>query len=130
MLRSALRNSLKNPAAQFQRTNIAFSPCYHFSTTQTCRATRKKAVDLDTPPEMPSPPPPKRTRRRKLEDISADKINLPDPLDWRTIFPPGKLGKERISVSNPDTAAAIAEAFVPEGSKDKVVIEAFPGEKC
>lgn len=48
--------------------------------------------------------------------------------DWRAIFPYSKV-KDRISVSNPHTAATMAEAFVPEGSLNKVVIEAFPGEE-
>jgi transcription factor 1 len=34
---------------------------------------------------------------------------------------------QRVSVRNPEAALAIADAFVPRGSKDKVVIESFPG---
>jgi len=55
-----------------------------------------------------------------------ERLHLPDPQEWRTFFPPQK-HKDRISISNPDTAALLAEAFVPKGSKDKVIIEAFPG---
>lgn len=35
--------------------------------------------------------------------------------------------KHHVSIRNPETAAKVAEAFVPAGTKDNVVIEAFPG---
>lgn len=130
MLRSVLHFPLGHPAIGHRRANVAFSACRHFHITQLCRAARKQTVDSDTPSETPEP----RKRRRNLPkptrevELTDDRITLPNPLDWRSVFPPIKL-KDRISVSNPDTAAEMAEAFVPEGSKDKVVIEAFPGEK-
>jgi hypothetical protein len=55
-----------------------------------------------------------------------DRILLPHPSDWRSIFSSVNR-KDRISISNPQTAARIAKAFVPEGSENKVIIEAFPG---
>jgi transcription factor 1 len=36
--------------------------------------------------------------------------------------------KSRISIANPETAALVADSFVPGGSRDKVIIEAYPGE--
>lgn len=35
--------------------------------------------------------------------------------------------KHNVFIRNSETAAKVAEAFVPAGTKDKVVIEAFPG---
>ena len=53
--------------------------------------------------------------------------NLP-PLDmWRKYFPMEKASVRRCAVRKPETAAMLAEAFVPEGSKDKIIIEASPG---
>ncbi|TFK20919.1 S-adenosyl-L-methionine-dependent methyltransferase [Coprinopsis marcescibilis] len=33
----------------------------------------------------------------------------------------------RISINNPETAAKMANALIPEGAKDKVIVEAYPG---
>lgn len=50
------------------------------------------------------------------------------PLDkWRKYFPLEKASVRRCAVRKPETAAMLAEAFVPEGSKDKIIIEASPG---
>lgn len=35
--------------------------------------------------------------------------------------------KHHVCLHNSNTAAQVAEAFVPAGTKDKVIIEAFPG---
>ncbi|KAG2750325.1 S-adenosyl-L-methionine-dependent methyltransferase [Suillus brevipes Sb2] len=35
--------------------------------------------------------------------------------------------KSRISIANPETAALVANSFVPSGSRDKVIVEAYPG---
>ncbi|KAJ6609896.1 S-adenosyl-L-methionine-dependent methyltransferase [Mycena sp. CBHHK59/15] len=51
----------------------------------------------------------------------------PLPL-WRKFFPSTpKAFQNRVSVMNPNTAAMLADAFVPAGSRDKVIIEIFPG---
>ena len=112
MLRSVLRFPSRHPTIRFPQANLTFD------TTQTCCATRNP----DTQKRRRSPKP-----KRQVE-LSNDRITLPNYLDWRTVFPPRKL-KDRISVSNSQSAVEMAEAFVPKGSKDKVVIEAFPGEK-
>lgn len=50
------------------------------------------------------------------------------PLDlWRKYFPLDKSSLHRSVIRNPDTAAMLADAFVPEGSKDKIIIDACPG---
>jgi transcription factor 1 len=72
-------------------------------------------TDRRRKPSTPAPKDPK------------DRIILPDPSEWRAIFSAVK-AKNRISVSNPHSAAMLADAFVPRGSKGKVIIEAFPGE--
>ncbi|PBK95639.1 S-adenosyl-L-methionine-dependent methyltransferase [Armillaria gallica] len=67
-----------------------------------------------------------RTKKVKIE-TPQNFIDLPDFLQWRSFFPSNSSLAHRISVANPETAKKIANAFVPEGSKDKVIIEAFPG---
>lgn len=59
---------------------------------------------------------------------SKDRLELPPIQEWRSAFGPiqGDL-KGRIVVHNAQSAAAMAEGFVPAGCKDQVVIEAFPG---
>lgn len=57
----------------------------------------------------------------------TSKVLLP-PLDqWRKRFPPLISVMNRVSVRNPQTARAMADAFVPDGSRDKVIVEAYPG---
>jgi hypothetical protein len=49
--------------------------------------------------------------------------------EWKKAFPSNTLAlRDRISIRNPETAAQLANAFVPDGQKDKVIVEAFPGE--
>jgi len=68
------------------------------------------------------------TSRPKGKSAIADsKIDLPPLSEWRQYFPGSPLIHHRVSVRNPEAALAIAEAFVPNGSKDKVIIESFPG---
>ncbi|KAG5720008.1 hypothetical protein E4T56_gene6859 [Termitomyces sp. T112] len=68
-------------------------------------------------------------RRCYSKTISYDsKLHLPtDPQEWTKVFKGSTRINHRISLRNPTTAAAIADAFVPEGSRDKVIIEAYPG---
>ncbi|KAG6885163.1 hypothetical protein C0993_005403 [Termitomyces sp. T159_Od127] len=59
---------------------------------------------------------------------SSSKIHLPcGPEEWSKHFKAPILINHRISVRNPATAATIADAFVPEGSQDKIIVEAYPG---
>ncbi|EAU91159.1 hypothetical protein CC1G_03327 [Coprinopsis cinerea okayama7 len=72
---------------------------------------------------------PKR-RRKKTDTLPQPSVNLPAPEKWAESFNVKLSTKPlsgRISVSNPETADKLANAFVPEGSKDKVIVEAYPG---
>lgn len=64
----------------------------------------------------------------ELEFVDISKGDLPPIMEWRKHFTSTLESNHRISIRNPETAAAMADAFVPEGSHGKVVIEAFPGE--
>ena len=70
-----------------------------------------------------------RTRRPELteEELNVSKLNLP-PIDkWRQYFAIMEGQRLRFFLRNPDTARKLAEAFVPEGSKDLIIIEAASG---
>lgn len=65
-------------------------------------------------------------------DVVADgeqksKVHLPPISTWRRVFRITKEVGKRVSMRNPATCRKLAEAYVPEGSKDRVVIEASPG---
>ncbi|KAG2108048.1 uncharacterized protein F5147DRAFT_577351, partial [Suillus discolor] len=56
------------------------------------------------------------------------RIDLPPRSTWRNYFSTtGMAFKSRISIANPETAALVADSFVPSGSKDKVIVEAYLG---
>jgi hypothetical protein len=80
---------------------------------------------------------PVRVRRKRIspthlteadkEALSVSKLNLP-PIDkWRQYFAITEAQRLRTFLRHPDTAKMVAEAFVPEGSKDLIIIEAAPG---
>ncbi|RDB16929.1 Mitochondrial transcription factor 1 [Hypsizygus marmoreus] len=80
-------------------------------------------VQTDVPPPTSQyvyqePPPP---------SIDPEKVHLPPEHEWRKHFPLYVSVNHRVSIRHAPTAKKIAEAFVPEGSKDKVIVEAFPG---
>ncbi|KAJ7783157.1 S-adenosyl-L-methionine-dependent methyltransferase [Mycena metata] len=53
---------------------------------------------------------------------------LPPRSLWRQYFPSvSKLFQHRVSLADANTATMVAEAFIPETSRDKTVIEIFPG---
>ncbi|KAF9522660.1 S-adenosyl-L-methionine-dependent methyltransferase [Crepidotus variabilis] len=52
---------------------------------------------------------------------------LPDIEKWRLYFPIEKVASRRANIRNPDTAQMLAEAFVPSGSRDKIIIDVLPG---
>jgi transcription factor 1 len=116
MLRSTIRN------ASLSRASLR-AP---FSTTP-LRFARPRKNPFYSPPVQPA-----KRRGRPTDPViphpinPEDRIALPDRLEWRSFF--SAHAKERISVSNEQTAAEAAEAFVPAGSRDKIIIEAFPGE--
>lgn len=53
-------------------------------------------------------------------------VELPPLEEWWKIFRYSELRKRR-TIKNPETAKMLAELYVPEGSKDKVIIEAWAG---
>ncbi|TFK74052.1 S-adenosyl-L-methionine-dependent methyltransferase [Pluteus cervinus] len=60
------------------------------------------------------------------DPFDTPEARLP-PIDtWRKLFPSTTV-HQRVSIRNPETAQSVANAFIPEGSRDKVVIEAYPG---
>ncbi|KAF8812924.1 S-adenosyl-L-methionine-dependent methyltransferase [Phlegmacium glaucopus] len=59
--------------------------------------------------------------------MSVSKLNLP-PIDkWRQYFAIAEAQRLRTFIRHPETAQKLAEAFVPEGSKDLIIIEAAAG---
>jgi hypothetical protein len=58
---------------------------------------------------------------------SDPKVDLPPKLDWAKHFPLNSLVRDRVCIRDATTADAVAEAFVPSGSRGKVIVEAFPG---
>lgn len=64
-------------------------------------------------------------REEELPEVAG--WDLP-PLDmWRQYFPVDKSSLHRSVIRNPVAAAMLADKFVPEGSKDKIIIDACPG---
>jgi transcription factor 1 len=66
---------------------------------------------------------------KKREEVLSKVVgwDLPPLNLWRKYFPLDKSSLHRSVIRNPDTAAMLADAFVPEGSKDKIIIDACPG---
>ncbi|KAF9482258.1 S-adenosyl-L-methionine-dependent methyltransferase [Pholiota conissans] len=52
---------------------------------------------------------------------------LPPDNQWSYFFPYMKETQYRSTIRNPETARMVAEALVPSGSRDKIIIEAYPG---
>ena len=115
--------------------------CRRFSsTTKLCtkaksipkQVPQKSAADNSLPTLVECNPIiiPSRTNRRhrRLTYVSANKFHLPAEHDWRAAFPTtGAAFKNRVSLRNYESAMRVAEAFVPAGCRDKVIVEAFPG---
>jgi transcription factor 1 len=59
--------------------------------------------------------------------VDLAKFNLPPIDNWQKYFPTVFGSFNRVSLRNPETAARLANAFIPKGSRGKVVIEAYPG---
>ncbi|KAF8160620.1 S-adenosyl-L-methionine-dependent methyltransferase [Crassisporium funariophilum] len=70
----------------------------------------------------------KSERHQDPEILQESRIELPHHDHWRPYFKDnGTATRMRASVRHPDTARLLAEAFVPEGSKDKIIIDVNPG---
>ncbi|KAF7315740.1 Glycoside hydrolase family 63 protein [Mycena indigotica] len=64
----------------------------------------------------------------RVYSTAPDYVNLPPQDLWRKTFPPvNRTVSHRVSLANPKTAAQVANAFVPSDSRDKTIVEAFPG---
>lgn len=55
-------------------------------------------------------------------------LHLPSEDKWRKTFPLTQFVSHRISLKSRSSADTVADAFVPQGSKDKVIVEAYPGK--
>jgi len=66
-------------------------------------------------------------RFTKSKPVDLAKADLPLVDEWRRQFPALLATNHRVSIRNPKTASQLANAFIPDGSEGKVVIEAFPG---
>ncbi|KAJ3546604.1 hypothetical protein NMY22_g1989 [Coprinellus aureogranulatus] len=112
------------------------------------RAPSRPPSAIDTSSPSPSPPPslppfvsnlnfntnaattsPHTQRPKDLtipEKYRTPGLELPPPEEWWKLFRfPEK--RKRKTLCNPDTARKLAEVYVPEGSKGKVVVEAWAG---
>ncbi|RDX44857.1 S-adenosyl-L-methionine-dependent methyltransferase [Lentinus brumalis] len=74
----------------------------------------------------------RRPLARALSSSPTSLPSLPPPSEWRKQFPWVTLTRrERAVVKNPDTARALARAFLPSSTstndRGRVVVEAFPG---
>ena len=87
------------------------------------------ALEEGLPVKKTRPKVSRRVRKPKPteDELNVSKLNLP-PIDkWRQYFAIMEGQRLRFFLRNPDTARKLAEVFVPEGSKDLIVIEAAPG---
>jgi transcription factor 1 len=101
--------------------------------TKKVRLTRKQTSPLvdGSSPHTPTVVLNTRGSYRKKERtpyISDNRFYLPLDHEWYGAFPTaGHVVKQHACLRNAEIAAQVAEAFVPAGSKDKVIVEAFPG---
>lgn len=130
------------------RRSILSPACRSFHQSPVSNATegeQDKPKKKGRPPKNPSPKPnvqkpavkkgeTKKEERKPIPKISFN-YNRPDipyldlpPMDeWKQTFKDVVTPKIRPTLRNPDTAMMLAEQFIPEGSRDKIVIEASSG---
>ncbi|KJA20076.1 hypothetical protein HYPSUDRAFT_43714 [Hypholoma sublateritium FD-334 SS-4] len=89
------------------------------------RVGRPKKSDPPRLPKMNLRP--RKPQAVKMTAASVSLLELPPAEQWHHYFPARKDWSYRTTISNPESARKLAESFVPEGSRDKVVIEANPG---
>ncbi|KAF7971210.1 hypothetical protein HWV62_21606 [Athelia sp. TMB] len=130
MLRPLVRSSHLSRRALFHFTAAKLRPAASDAIPEKPKQIRRKKGEADSIQKIAALAKAKRPRVRRqpqgLPENPEDRISLPERSSWREVFS-GQKNKDRISLSCPTTAAAIAEAYVPAGSKNKVIIEAFPG---
>ena len=71
---------------------------------------------------------PKKPQEVKEDATRVSFLELPPAEEWHHYFPVKKETAHRTMISNTETARILAEKFVPEGSKNKIIIEANPGQ--
>ncbi|KAL1704146.1 hypothetical protein EV121DRAFT_206480 [Schizophyllum commune] len=110
------------------------------------RRPRKKATEDSPDASEASTSTPKRSPRqrtavrRKLQATTDEmetiavkdedwqsRVTLPPVEEWNEIFPSHYSVTTRLTLHNANTAREIAEAYIPEGSEGKTIIEAYPG---
>jgi len=105
------------------------------NTSATQKRTRGRPKNIEGVKPKPVPQdvsPSTANRRRKIRrgpiSLPDNRLDLPPHSQWINYFPTSGIAlRGRISLANPETAALVADSFVPEGSKGKVIIEAYPG---
>ena len=136
LLRVLLRPTRIYRRISLSRTLPLYTGVFHhrfFSDTPIRSSELSSASEDDSLPVKPRKrhrAPKKRKNLLTEEDeaaMSVSKLNLP-PIDkWRQYFAIMEGQRLRFFLRNPDTAQMLAESFVPEGSKDLIVIEAAAG---
>ena len=99
------------------------------------KAGRPKKITVDKKIKVKDPSPPNARKPGRLTyatrlrnaPIFPPGWDLPPLDEWRSYFPVSKDTLAKAVVRKPESAALMAEAFVPEGSKDKIIIDASPG---
>lgn len=90
------------------------------------KAGRPKKSDAPRPAKLNLRP--RKPQVVKVTAPPASLLELPPGEHWHHYFPARKDWSYRTTISNVESARKLAESFVPEGSKDKVVIEVNPGQ--
>ena len=99
------------------------------------KAGRPKKITVDKKIKVKDASPPNARKpgrltyatRLKNAPIFPPGWDLPPLDEWRSYFPVSKDTLAKAVVRKPESAALMAEAFVPEGSRDKIIIDASPG---
>ena len=93
------------------------------------KRTRKTKNENPKPKKEKRPVEPKKGKAPRRGEVLPDVPpgELPPIELWRKYFLTEKVASHRSVVRNPETAAMLAETFVPEGSKDKIIIDVSPG---
>lgn len=82
---------------------------------------------LSTNDKLADNPPKARSTGQEPPKEGSFGVDLPPLEEWYKHFPWSTEAKSRSTLANPEICKRLAEAIIPEGSKDKIVLEAFPG---
>ncbi|KAG0700711.1 S-adenosyl-L-methionine-dependent methyltransferase, partial [Suillus ampliporus] len=126
LLRRPFSTSIRCP---YRIKNIPEDIVENASTTQPRKGGRPKDIQgiEDIKPKASKAVRKPKARKGNIS-LPVNRLDLPPRSEWRNYFPTGGMTlKNRISIANPETAALVADSFVPSGSRNKVIIEAYPG---